>query len=379
MEKMEIAKGRMALKHPFFATPVLSTPLVKSKHIPTAATDSVKIYWNEDWFEGLSVDNYQFVLAHEVLHILFKHKLRQGTRNAKLWNIACDFKINAILTKAECGKMPTGIKSGYFDKSGRFDGLSEEQIYDIIKKEDEEKRGGKGQPGDSFGSDDDDMAGDILDLPEDITPDQVETLKRQIDQKLAQAANLARLAGKLPGEIEKIIDEILNPKVRWEDLLRDYMTRIAHDDESWQRRNRRFWNVYMPARYNTRMAGMTIIGDTSGSIGPDDYAQIATNIKAIIEDVNPEFIRVMWADTRTASVQMMEPGDFRGPSSLKPKGGGGTDMRVPLKDAEEYDPPVVVLITDGYTPWPDSEPPFPLIVVCTTNADCPVGEVVRTN
>ena len=377
MEKMEIAKGRMALKHPFFATPVLSTPLVKSTSIPTAGTDSVKIYWNPKWFEGLDVDNFQFVFAHEVLHILFKHRLRCGTRNPKLWNIACDLKINRILIKAGCGKPPQGIKAGHYDNEGRFDGMSEEQIYEIIKKEDEEKRGGQGEPGDSYGSDP--MDGDILPLPDDITPDQVEVLKRSIDQKLAQAANLARLAGKLPGEIEKIIDELLNPKVAWEDLLRDYMTRIAHDDESWSRRNRRFWDVYMPARYNTRMAGMTIIGDTSGSIGPEDYKQIATNIKAIIEDVNPEIIRVLWADTRTASVQMMEPGDFRGPSTLKPKGGGGTDMRVPLKDAEDYDPPVVVLITDGYTPWPDSEPPFPLIVVCTTNADCPVGEVVRIN
>ena len=38
---------------------------------------------------------------------------------------------------------------------------------------------------------------------------------------------------------------------------------------------------------------------------------------------------------------------------------------------------VVVLLTDGYTPWPDCEPPYPLIVCCTTDADVPVGQVVR--
>ena len=62
---------------------------------------------------------------------------------------------------------------------------------------------------------------------------------------------------------------------------------------------------------------------------------------------------------------------------LEPKGGGGTDMRVPLKYAEQFDPKVVVLFTDGYTPWPKEEPPYPLIVCCTTNVEVPVGQVIR--
>ena len=375
MEKLEIAKSRMLLKHVFFGTAILSTPIVKTVSVPTAGTDSVKIYWNPNFFDDLDVDEHQFVFAHEVLHILLKHKFRQGGRNHRIWNMACDYVINRILIEAKCGKMPTGRKAGLYDK--RFDGMSEEQIYDILKKEDDQKRQGRGQPGD--GLNEGGMPGDIMELPEEVTPDQVEIIKRGIDQKLAQAANMARLAGKMPGEIEKLIDELLNPKVPWQDLLRDYMTRLVHEDESWNRRNRRVTSVYLPARHNERMAGLTIIGDTSGSIGPEDYARIATEIKAILEDVNPEFIRVLWADTRTAGVQMMEPGDFTGPRDLKPKGGGGTDMRVPLKDAEEYEPPVVVLITDGYTPWPDCEPPFPLIVVLTTDVQCPVGQVVRVN
>lgn len=376
METLEVAKGRLLLKHVFFGVPILGTQIVKTTAIPTAATDSVKIFWNPEWFSDLGVEEHMFVFAHEVMHILLKHKFRMGGRNPRIWNMACDYVINRILTEAECGKMPTGKKAGLYDK--RFNGMSEEQIYEKLKAEDDQKRQGRGEPGDGLqGSGE--FGDDILDLPEEVTPDQVEIIKRGIDQKLAQAANMARLAGKLPADIEKLIDELLNPKVPWEDLLRDYMTRLVHEDESWTRRNRRITSVYLPARHNERMAGLTIIGDTSGSIGPHDYALIAGNIKAIIEDLSPEFIRVLWADTRTASVQMIEPGDFTGPRALKPKGGGGTDMRVPLKDAEEYEPPVVVLITDGYTPWPDSEPPFPLIVVCTTDAPVPVGQVVRTN
>jgi hypothetical protein len=43
----------------------------------------------------------------------------------------------------------------------------------------------------------------------------------------------------------------------------------------------------------------------------------------------------------------------------------------------QYDPTLAILITDGYTPWPETDPPYPLIVLCTTNAPVPIGQVVR--
>lgn len=389
MRDIERAKGKLLLKHVFYATPLLGSPLIETRDIPTAATDMRSIFWNPDFFEELDVEQIIFVLAHEVLHILLKHNFRQGGRIHKIWNIACDHVINRILVDGKVGKKPP---VGVFDPEGVYKDMSEEQIYDKLLEQAKSKRKGKGQgqgqggsgdpsPGDAstLGEELDDggMGGDLIELPEETSANEISKIKGEIDQKLATAANMARLIGKLPAELEKLIEELLNPAVPWQDLLRDYMTRLVFEDESWMRRNRRFTHVYLPARHSERMAGMTIIGDTSGSIGPEDYKRIATEIKAIIEDVNPEYIRVLWADTKTASIQMMQPEDFTGPKDLKPKGGGGTDMRVPLKDAEDYDPPVVVLITDGYTPWPEVEPPYPLIVVCTTDVKCPVGQVVR--
>jgi hypothetical protein len=52
-------------------------------------------------------------------------------------------------------------------------------------------------------------------------------------------------------------------------------------------------------------------------------------------------------------------------------------MRKPLKFVEKYEPIVVVLITDGETPWPVDPPPYPLIVLMITDGECPVGKVVR--
>lgn len=412
MEAIDIAQSRTCLKHGFYATPMLSTPIIPKK-CGTAATNMKEIFYDPDWFKELDLEEIIFVLCHEVLHILLKHELRRGTRHHRIWNVACDVVINRILVEGKVGTMPP---IGIFDKEGLYKGMSEEQIYDKLLQQaksnpkkgkgkgpkkgqqgagspgDEKGEGGKPEPGEGSGGDQetnepgefegisglgDDWDGDLEPLPADMTKDEIVVLERAIDGKLAQAAAMGRLIGKMPGELERILEQLLNPAVPWQDLLRDYMTRVVHEDESWNRRNRRFYDVYLPAKHNERMAGMTIIGDTSGSIGPDDYARIATEIKAIIEDVNPEFIRVVWADTRVAGVQELKPEDFTGPKDLKPKGGGGTDMRVPLEKVVEYDPPIVVLITDGYTPWPDREPPYPLIVVCTTGVNVPIGDVVR--
>lgn len=373
MRNIDRAEGRLLMKHIFYASALLACPRIETHHYPTAATDSLKIYWNPDFFAKLNIEGIIFVLAHEVCHIILKHSLRRGTRLPRMWNHACDYVINRLLIEGNVGKMPTGDEAGLYDK--RFDGMSEEKVYEILKRE-QEAKGNSGDmpgPGGGFGSGD-----DLLPLPDEVNDSEGRAnLSAQIDQKLMTAANMARLVGKLPGEMQRIIDELLNPKVPWQDLLRDYMTKKTHDEEDWGKRNRRFQHVYLPARYNNRMAGMTIIGDSSGSIGREDYAKILTEVKAIVEDVNPEFIRVVWADAAVQSEELIEPDDVGADIRLNPKGGGGTDMRIPLDYVLEYDPPVVVLITDGYTPWPEVEPPYPLIVVCTTGAACPVGEVVR--
>ena len=35
------------------------------------------------------------------------------------------------------------------------------------------------------------------------------------------------------------------------------------------------------------------------------------------------------------------------------------------------------MFTDGYTPWPDIEPEYPLIVCCTTDTEVPIGMDIR--
>lgn len=376
MDLMQKARGKMMLKQPFFATLMITTPFVERDDIPTAGTDMEKVYWNRSFVESLgTVEKVMFLIAHEVMHICLNHGSRMRSRNPLIWNIACDYAINLILVDSGM----EFIEGGMLDK--QYEGMSADEIYDkLIEKADKiRQQGGSGQPGEDGMPGFDSMHGPNGDLmePDGLNdPAKAAELARNIQQKVAQAATTARMAGKMSAGLEKFVNEILEPKVAWPDLLRDYMTRITRDDETWAKRNRRFQDVYLPDRHNERMGPIVIIGDSSGSIwcSPKELEQFASEIQAVADQVRPENIRVVWADTRVASEDVFEDGDTL---KFNPQGGGGTDMRVPLEYVEKYEPHVVILLTDGYTPWPSAEPPYPLIVCCNTDTDVPVGQVIR--
>lgn len=361
------ARTRLLLNHPFFGTLVCSTPIVEDRSVPTAATDMTSIFYNPDFFGSISTDEVLGVMAHEIMHIVLKHGLRREGRNPKLWNYACDYAINPVLIDSGF-KLPDGCLL-----DAKYCGLSAEVIYEQLQQQQNQKpKSGQPQPGEGDGDGGNPLGQDLKE-PTNMDGEAKARVERSIQQRVAQAANMARMAGKVPAGLERLIDGILNPEVPWQTLLRDYMTRITHDNESWSRRNRRF-NVYLPARHNQRMGEIIIIGDTSGSISAAELNKVAAEVNAISDAVQPERIRVLWADTKVQREEVFEPGET---ITLSPTGGGGTDMRVPLDHAEQFEPQVVVLVTDGYTPWPQVEPPYPLIVCCTTPAKVPVGQVVR--
>tara|TARA_R110000868_G_scaffold261331_3_gene519419 strand:+ start:158 stop:1276 length:1119 start_codon:yes stop_codon:yes gene_type:complete len=371
MKAMQKARARVLLRHPFYGTIIMGLPMKEDRTIPTACTDMKTIMYNPDFLATLPVPQVETLVAHEALHVVFKHGLRRNNRDPYMWNVACDYAINLMLV--DDGFAP--IDNWLYDR--QYKGMSAEQIYDKTSEQERQRMKQARERGDDPGKMGDGIPnpqdGDFKE-PENMSPSDKAEIERKVRQQIAQAAAMARMAGKMSAGVERLVKEILDPAVAWQDLLRDYMTRITHDNESWSRRNRRFGNVYLPARWNQRMGEVVVIGDTSGSISNDELKRVGSEAAAIADAVQPERIRFLWADTVVAGEQCFEAHDTITP---EPKGGGGTDMRVPLAHAEQYEPQVVVLVTDGYTPWPEVEPPYPLIVVCTTNAPVPVGMVVR--
>lgn len=397
VEKVSKAKGRLILEHPFFASLLLRTDVVMTEQFPYAATDGTKIYVNPKFAEDCSVDDLMSVLAHEVGHDSLLHSLRMDGRNHTLWNIAGDHAINLMLEE-QGFKAPKALPGGWL-ADPKYDGWSADRIYADLQRNPPPSppsgSGGNGPPsssgseggedkGDSsqpdhdpgLGHERDILHGDLLPTPAKTEAEKAEAEQRT-RQRVAAAATMARMQGKLSGRLARMVDDMLETKVSWTDVLADFLLKVVKAREVWTRRNRRFPNIILPSRHEKRMGPIVFIPDTSGSMwGPGgDIQRVVSEMAHCAAQTRPEHIRVVWADTEVEE-EVYEPDEFSF-DVLEPKGCGGTDMRVPLKHVEQYEPQAVVLMTDGYTPWPDAEPPYPLIVLCTTDAPVPIGRVVR--
>jgi predicted metal-dependent peptidase len=355
-ERIDVIMTQILLKHPFFGSVLIRAAPTPAASCQTLQTDGLKIYYSQAWLETQTRDVSIFGVVHEVLHIVLKHALRRGSRNSQLWNVACDYVINLALKDAGF----TVWSECYIDE--KYRDMSEEQVYVELQAE----------GGCSCGSG---LGEDIIFSSFDVSTS--ESISQQVDSYIAAAAACAHAQGKMSAQLNLMIGNILNPKLSWEAILRNYLTSLVDDELTWARRNRRFRHVYLPGGRQDAAGEIVVIGDTSGSmVGAETISLMVGEIENLRVQLNPERVRIIWADdSECCAEQVFEQGE---PIAAKPVGGGGTDMRKPLSFVERYDPLVVVLLTDGETPWPDGMTPYPLVVCCTTEQKCPAwADVVR--
>lgn len=133
---IEQTKKFIMLKYPVFGAEIANANFIYTKDlsVKTAATDGKNIYIDPDYFASLSENDRAFLMAHEILHIVFKHMYRfENNKNniddLKLWNIATDAIINANLEKD--GFV---IREDYINKPESINYTAEE-YYEILKQQ----------------------------------------------------------------------------------------------------------------------------------------------------------------------------------------------------------------------------------------------------
>jgi len=373
-DKLTKAKTQVILHHPFLASIILRHPITLSNRVPTMGIDRAgAIFINPEFIEPLSVQQIVFGLWHEAFHRLKMSHLRQDWRDARLWNIAEDAVINETLIADQIGEFISG--------GVRYPGaekLSGERVYEELLNQ----QNGKGMPGQSVPGPGEDwgIGADMLDEGQPMTEGQKRAMVEEIRQEIAAAAQAAKAQGKMPGGIGRLVDEILNPKVSYKEILERWMVQKAKNDYSWAKANRRFvaQGIYMPSLDGVGMGEIAVIIDTSGSVSATELKHFWGSIRQIFEEVRPTVVHIVNVDSEVSGVHTLTEMPAK---PLANEGGGGTDMRVGVRYVERELSQVdcMVLLTDGETPWPQSRPEIPLIVVTTTDYTPPrhVAESVR--
>lgn len=359
------AKANLILEQPFYASIICNLPFIERFDIPTLATNGDWVAYNPTFLAPFSLDEVKWALCHEVLHCVFDHMFRRGQRDRVKWNIAGDYVINQLLEDEKIGKRIDGT---LFDPNivaaggGTTDG-----VYDILP----ENAGGDGSGRcDGSGSFDDviDSGGTDAEKAE---------AEARMKVAIAQAAQAAKMCGKLSANMERLVNLGLKSRVDWRDVLRRFVSARAKVDYTFGRPKRRFLaeDMYLPSMSGERMGEILIAVDCSGSIGPDELDEFATEIHAIKEDMLPSMIHVIYFSHEVTHVESYDTDDSL---DIKGHGGGGTAFSPIFVEAanRDFDVACCVVLTDLYCGDFGPPTPYPTLWVSNGASEAPWGEVV---
>ena len=101
-ERITRSRVRLLLTKPFFGQLATRMKLIERPDMPTAATDG-RNFFNREFVDRLNDDELDFLVGHEVLHMVFDHVDARGDRDPMIYNMACDFNINMTLVEQKVG------------------------------------------------------------------------------------------------------------------------------------------------------------------------------------------------------------------------------------------------------------------------------------
>ena len=349
---------------------------VVDKDLPfTAQTNGLDVTYGRGFVDTLNDKQLAFLILHENMHKAYRHLIvweKLYKQNAVLANMACDYVINLQIhdydMQQEVTEFPTtpdGKNLGCLDEAYR--GMDAHQVFlELVKKHGKDAGKPKiyviGQGNEQAEGNDE---GEGEGLPDGLDEHDWEGAQAMSDQeKEAQAKEVESalrqgsiLVGKMGGNVDRNISEMLVPKINWKDALREFVKSVTQgkDQTTWRRLHKRYIasDIIMPSSYDEKVGGIVIGIDTSGSIGTEELTQFLSEVKSICDEVSPEKIDVLYWDTHVASRETYQNNELSNlVESTKPAGGGGTEPACVPKYIHKHDikGECLLMLTDGYIP-----------------------------
>ena len=375
---------------PYLSTLLFNLKIVESSQLPTLAVDDGwRMYYSPDFVMEQTAEALATMVLHEALHCVNQHgprfrALSQSRHLHVTWNFAGDVGINHVLDRAQ---MPWGdFEPLRFTHLSKFDvnpEMGTEKIFFTIVEYYEQHPeevdqfsdcgsiiGGEARDYEISRGDSDNPA---------IKSDQQDVIRDQVAQEILKHA-YAKGIGSIPGELLRWAQELLEPTIDWRKALagafrtslatvlgrRDYVyTRPSRRQSAMRIGNH---EIILPSMRKPAPPAIAIIVDTSGSIGNDEITLFLSEVDGIVKANGiSQGVTVIPCDADIGEIQKLRS---RGAiTTLKLTGGGGTDMGIGIDAAGKLrpTPKIVIVLTDGFTPWPTSLPKgVETLIVCLT-------------
>ncbi|MFI5813484.1 VWA-like domain-containing protein [Streptomyces sp. NPDC051643] len=368
-DKLFAARLHAARVRPYLATALFALHTVESRQVPTMAVDRHwRCYVSAPFVDRTSVEELAGVWVHEVSHLLRDHHGRSdrvarergltGPGERLRMNIAADCEINDDvfgegLLRPEGAVTPETLA------------LPEGELM-----EDYLRRFRLGPRAQSLVWLDCGSGADGLDREWELGPDGAYGLSDQERDavRFRVAQGITARPGNTPKGWRRWAEEAFQPPQPWRDLLGAAVRSAASgsgagEDYTYGRPSRRSAGVpgaVLPS-LRRRPPRVSVVIDTSGSVSDAELGSALREVVAISRAVGGrrDLVTVLPCDASARIVHSLCQAE-----GIPLVGGGGTDLRTGFARALRRGPrpDVIVVLTDGQTPWPSNRPPCRTVV-----------------
>ena len=414
IKRLLLSRMRILYNHGFYGLLLMHMIYAVSEEIETACTDGVRITFGIDFLDSLSDSELDFVMMHEILHVVLQHCFRGDVEDPEAYNIAADIVVNSNIM-LENGMKASSITLSKYGiamhvapdgKEGHE--YTAEQVYAMLPKnlnkkgnnkspgsavggaKKENKKGNNKSPGSAVGgAKKENIKGNnkspgsaVGRAKKEISKEQHQpvrvwddhsrwgkyeeddTLRDVWVKRFEDAAEAIKIRdpsnarGLLPAFAERILKELKKTQTDWRTILNDFIQEEVVD-YSFTPPDRRFDDspFFLPD-FNgkeDRVEDILFMIDTSGSMSDDMIAAAYSEVKGAIDQFNGKLKG--WLGFFDAAIIKPQPfSDENEFKTIKPAGGGGTDFQIIFEyvfhHMSDKLPASIIILSDGDAPFP---------------------------
>lgn len=403
IKRLLLSRMRILYNHGFYGLLLMHMIYAVSEEIETACTDGVRITFGIDFVDSLSDSELDFVMMHEILHVVLQHCFRGDVEDPEAYNIAADIVVNSNIM-LENGMKASSITLSKYGTSMHVapDGkegheYTAEQVYAMLPKnlnkkgnnnlnkkgnnkspgsavggaKKENKKGNNKSPGSAVGRAKKEISKEQH-QPVRVWDDhsrwgkyeEDDTLRDVWVKRFEDAAEAIKIRdpsnarGLLPAFAERILKELKKTQTDWRTILNDFIQEEVVD-YSFTPPDRRFDDspFFLPD-FNgkeDRVEDILFMIDTSGSMSDDMIAAAYSEVKGAIDQFNGKLKG--WLGFFDAAIIKPQPfSDENEFKTIKPAGGGGTDFQIIFEyvfhHMSDKLPASIIILSDGDAPFP---------------------------
>lgn len=421
IKRLLLSRMRILCNNGFYGLLLMHMIYSIDENCETAATDGRRIFFGPKFLDELSDSELDFIMMHEILHVVLQHCLRQGDRDNEQFNIACDIVVNSNILLSE----DMNLKSITLKKYGESmhlapDGkegyeYTAEQVYEMLPPPHSNGKSKTALTGTLDGNNDDnaqdgDAKGSVLGRAkkkqgkkqrkkavwddhtrwgmeeEDDTLRDVWTKRFEDACEVISIRDPSNQRGLLPLFAERLFKELKKPQTDWRMVMNDFVQQEIVD-YSFTPPDRRFdESPFFLPDFNDKddlVEDILFMIDTSASMSDDMITAAYSEVKGAIDQFDGKLKG--WLGFFDAAI--VEPKPFTNEEEfkiIKPAGGGGTDFQIIFeyvqKHMQEKMPACIIILTDGFAPFPKEKLTGGIPVLWLLNndeVDPPWGKIAR--